>query len=241
MLDTSAGVTRRPADRPHTCLLDAVPAFGRAIGPEDHDAARQALMVPVLSSDAGVIPVVDVARATGHPAALLLVEGLVLRRTRLSERAACEILGRGDILSVSGSEDGSSLGVVAEHTVYRRATVAVLGDRFWHAARRWPGLHDMIHAQLAAQILRASRNLAILHLSRVDDRLKAVFVDLADRWGRVTVDGVVLDLELTHDLLGQLAGARRPTVSLALGELAATGDVLRRDDGSWVLSSELYD
>ncbi|HEX8122835.1 MAG TPA: Crp/Fnr family transcriptional regulator [Solirubrobacteraceae bacterium] len=222
-------------------LLDVMPALSRAIGPDDHDAARQAMVAPVLTYEAGGVPVTEIARAVGHPAALLLVDGLVLRRTRLSERAASEILGRGDVLAVAGSEDSSSLGASIEHSVYRRATIAVLSDRFWHAARRWPPLHDMIHAQLASQIGRASRNLAILHLSRVDERLKAVFVDLADRWGRVTVDGVVLDLELTHDLLGQLAGARRPTVSLALAELATAGDVVRRDDGSWVLSSDLYD
>jgi hypothetical protein len=42
-------------------------------------------------------------------------------------------------------------------------------------------------------------------------------------------------LALTHRILGQLVGARRPTVSTALGELAERGELVRRVDGSWVL------
>ena len=48
-------------------------------------------------------------------------------------------------------------------------------------------------------------------------------------------DGVVVPLALTHRILGQLVGARRPTVSTALGELAERGELVRRVDGSWVL------
>ena len=46
---------------------------------------------------------------------------------------------------------------------------------------------------------------------------------LADRWGRVTPDGIVVDLALTHELIGHLVGGRRPTVTLALAELAESG------------------
>lgn len=50
---------------------------------------------------------------------------------------------------------------------------------------------------------------------------------LADRWGRVTPDGVIVPLKLTHEALGRLVGAQRPTVTLALGELVASGRVTR--------------
>jgi CRP-like cAMP-binding protein len=46
----------------------------------------------------------------------------------------------------------------------------------------------------------------------------------------------VLDLPLTHELIGRMVGARRPTVSLALAELAQAGTLVRRLDGAWVLS-----
>jgi hypothetical protein len=46
---------------------------------------------------------------------------------------------------------------------------------------------------------------------------------------------VVVPIELTHTALGHLIGARRSTVTLALGELSRLGAVVRRDDGAWVL------
>jgi CRP/FNR family transcriptional regulator, cyclic AMP receptor protein len=52
----------------------------------------------------------------------------------------------------------------------------------------------------------------------------------------VTADGVVLRLRLTHELLGQLVGAKRPTVSLALKELEARGSIHRPAEGGWLLA-----
>ena len=58
---------------------------------------------------------------------------------------------------------------------------------------------------------------------------------LAGRWGRVTPDGVRIDLPLTHQLIADLAGAARPPVTTALGELERAGHLLREDTGRWVL------
>jgi CRP/FNR family transcriptional regulator, cyclic AMP receptor protein len=58
----------------------------------------------------------------------------------------------------------------------------------------------------------------------------------AERWGRVTPDGVVLRLHLTHDLLAGIVGARRPPVTSALSSLAQKGLVRREDEGTWVLA-----
>jgi CRP/FNR family cyclic AMP-dependent transcriptional regulator len=54
----------------------------------------------------------------------------------------------------------------------------------------------------------------------------------------VSGEGVVVPLALSHRVLGQLVGARRPTVSSAISELGRRGELLRRDDGSWVLKGE---
>lgn len=78
-------------------------------------------------------------------------------------------------------------------------------------------------------------HVAVLHQPRVEDRVVALFVDLAERFGRVTPDGVTIDLSLTHELIGQLVGSRRPTVSLALQVLAAEGVLSRRSE-RWELA-----
>ena len=42
---------------------------------------------------------------------------------------------------------------------------------------------------------------------------------LAERWGRVHPDGVVIPLPLNHQRLADLVGAHRPSVTTAMGEL----------------------
>jgi hypothetical protein len=54
----------------------------------------------------------------------------------------------------------------------------------------------------------------------------------------VTPHGTVVPLALSHRMLAQLVGARRPTVSTACGELARRGEVLRAADGTWLLTGE---
>ena len=51
-------------------------------------------------------------------------------------------------------------------------------------------------------------------------------------------DGIAVPLALSHRLIGELVGARRPTVSTALAELARDGQLVRRDDGTWLLTGE---
>ena len=68
----------------------------------------------------------------------------------------------------------------------------------------------------------------------IDRRLLVLFWDAANRWGRVTPDGVKVRLPVTQQMLGQLVGARRPSVSLALGELADRGELIR-DGTDWLL------
>jgi Crp-like helix-turn-helix domain len=77
---------------------------------------------------------------------------------------------------------------------------------------------------------------AISQLNGVDRRLLALFWHLAERWGRITANGVAVPMTLSHRVLAQLVGARRPTVSSALTELGERGELVRRDDGTWLLT-----
>jgi hypothetical protein len=60
----------------------------------------------------------------------------------------------------------------------------------------------------------------------------------ADRWGRVTPEGRVLPVSLTHGLLARVVGARRPSVSTALGRLQDRGLIERMENGHWLLLGE---
>jgi hypothetical protein len=50
----------------------------------------------------------------------------------------------------------------------------------------------------------------------------------------VTLDGVVVPVRLTHEMIGRLVGAHRPSVTTALTELGRTNRIRRLPHG-WLL------
>lgn len=67
---------------------------------------------------------------------------------------------------------------------------------------------------------------ALAHLHHVD-RVRQKLIQLAQDHGRVGRDGIRLDFPLTHDLLGEMTGSARETVTRALDELQREGFVAR--------------
>jgi len=57
----------------------------------------------------------------------------------------------------------------------------------------------------------------------------------ADRWGRVTPEGVVVDIGLVHETLAEIVAARRPSVTTALGELRREQRIRALPGGAWLL------
>ena len=46
---------------------------------------------------------------------------------------------------------------------------------------------------------------------------------------------MLVSLRLSHRTLGGMVGARRPSVTTALGQLIARGEIERRANGEWIL------
>jgi Crp-like helix-turn-helix domain len=80
-----------------------------------------------------------------------------------------------------------------------------------------------------AETLR-QKSAAVASLSRLHhvDRVREKLLELAREHGRVGRDGIRLDFPLTHDLLGEMTGSARETVTRALDELQRQGFVQRR-------------
>lgn len=219
-------------------LFDVLPEIAATIPSEDHELAERTLMAPRLFARD-----VDLAETLGHTGAngfdFLVIEGVVLKETRLSNRAALELLGPGDVLGPPlNAVHQIESRAVSRYLAHGPVTLAELGSRFRAAARRWPGLSDVLLDRLARQTHQASMHLAMLHLPRVEDRLIALFSDLAERFGQMTSEVALIDLDLTHGLIGRLVASRRPTVSIALQTLAENGTLVRRSDGRWALDSK---
>jgi CRP-like cAMP-binding protein len=212
-------------------LLDVEPDLARFLN-DGERAAAAALVVPVRRLGRGPVEIestLEEASAFGG----IILSGMLLQSVRVGEQPALRLLGPGDVISLSSG--GRSL-LVSEAACSAPAPtdLALLGNEVLLAARRFPHLTSGLAVRIAEQSERLSTQLAICQLPRVDQRVLAVLWLLAESWGHVTRSGTTLPVSLTHEALGALVGARRPTVTLALGELADRGAVVRQDQG-WLL------
>jgi CRP/FNR family transcriptional regulator, cyclic AMP receptor protein len=166
---------------------------------------------------------------------LMLIDGVVALDVQVGDRTASELVGTGDLLAPWTSEDDVVL--LASETFSRalvRTRVAILDREFAERIRPWP---EILHALLRRAVRRTMElnvhRAATCH-PRADARIALLLWHLAERWGVVVADGILVPLPLTHRLIGQLVGAERPSVSHALARLASAG-LVSRDTAGLVL------
>jgi hypothetical protein len=168
---------------------------------------------------------------------LLLLDGLVLRRLTLNGRTGAELLGSGDLLQPWIRQPPyDTLAAEPGWEVLEPARLGVLDGRFAAQVASLPE----VAAALVGRAIERTRTLAFQHVAShatgLRTRLLALFWALADRWGRVTPDGVLVPLRLTHATLAALVGASRPSVSTVLAQLAREGSLERAPHG-WLLNT----
>jgi CRP/FNR family cyclic AMP-dependent transcriptional regulator len=215
-------------------LLDLDSDLAEALGVEAAARARDRVGVATVRLGDGLWRPETLARDVRQAFGLIVCDGLIVRELDLAGTLTADLVGPGDIVALG--ESSEALLRTGEHWhVSGNATVAILDDRVLPALHAWPTLSSRLIARAARQAARAAEQRAISQLPRVELRIRAMLWHLAERWGRMGPGGVVLPLELTHGALGHLVGARRPTVTLALSDLAREGAVVRRQDGAWML------
>jgi CRP/FNR family cyclic AMP-dependent transcriptional regulator len=221
--------TWNPANWGSVRLLDLEPDLASGLSDGERLKAVR-LLVPALRVPVGPwSPPEELYGAMG----MVVLAGQLIRTGRTFGRPDIQLLGPGDLAECRVLADSQGTWRVLE-----RAQLAVLDDRFVLAARRWPALMTgLAHRLFEAQQEQHTRT-AIGAMSRVEERILALLCHLAGRWGHVTADGVTLTLPVTHETLGALIGARRPTVSLALLALDQQRLLTRREDRTWVLPAD---
>jgi hypothetical protein len=221
-------------------LLDLDPDLGQLLDDERYAQARADLLVKPRSRPRGAW-MVEAGRAeTVEPhLGVLIIDGVLASEIMLQDVVSTELLGAGDIVR-PWPLDGPDrlLCDQARWTVLADCRVAVLDQRFAAALTRYPELYSVLLERMDHRARRLATTQAIAQLNGVERRLLAMLWHLAERWGRVTPDGILIPLDVSHRLLGQLIGARRPTVSTAIGVLARQGAIRRRTDGAWTLHGD---
>ena len=188
------------------------------------------------------LPVITIAPGALELRALLVehrafgatvLDGIVMIAQQIGKQTGIQLLGPGDLL-VPGDDPLPDWLSDVELRAPASILVAVLGNELLAAAYRWPRIMQGMYARMGDQFERLTAQLVICQLPRVDERILAMMWLLAESWGQVTSAGVRLPLGLTHETLGALVGARRPTVTLALRKLVRDGSILHQDTG-WLL------
>ncbi|HEV2813448.1 MAG TPA: Crp/Fnr family transcriptional regulator [Solirubrobacteraceae bacterium] len=221
-------------------LLAADPALAEGIPAEELALARRVLVADAYELAPGPWEP-DLSRPGGRAGfALLILRGAITRDVALADRHCAELFGPGDVVRPANAGE-TLVPHAVSWSVADQALVAVLDDRFSAAARRWPSLSAQLTARLLDQTDRLALRTAISQLGRVEVRVLALLWHLADRWGHVTPYGVTVPLRLTHEALGRLVGAQRPTVTLALSDLESTGSVTRSTTRGWLLQRDSRD
>lgn len=77
--------------------------------------------------------------------------------------------------------------------------------------------------QLAGRLRRTNEVVGDMVFSDVPGRVSKALLDLAERFGRETDEGIHVNHDLTQEELAQLVGASRETVNKALADFASRG------------------
>jgi CRP/FNR family transcriptional regulator, cyclic AMP receptor protein len=223
---------------PTVRILETDPELGLRVPASQIRDARRQLSARVKSFDCGrwEVPHEDADRGG---LGFLMLEGLLARDVILAGATSTELLGEGDVVQpwVPTQEDRLVRYHVLWH-VLAPVRMAVIDGPFVRSSAAWPAVMNALFERAIRRAMRMSVHQALLQLSPIETRLLVLFWHLAERWGRVTPTGITLRLRLPHELLGQLVGSQRASVTTALRRLNESGLVTRASDGNWQLRGE---
>lgn len=220
-------------------LLDVRPELGQGLDARDVAPAQHHVVARTVDLRPGrwIPPALPSGRA--DHLALLVVDGILARTVTLAGRTAIELVGDEDLLRPWDDQaEATSVSADVAWTVLRAARLAVLDESFAARIAPWPSISAALLARTVWRSRWLARHLAILDQPRLDLRLLLLFWELADRWGTVAPAGVSVPVPLTHQTLGRIIRAQRPSVTAALRQLRDRGFLSREPDGTWVIHGD---
>jgi CRP/FNR family transcriptional regulator, cyclic AMP receptor protein len=227
------------SNRHAVALLDADPDLGAGLSSHEFEAARRYSMAGTVEVDGHSWDPTRISEAADAGwLGLFVLDGLLMRRVTVGKRAACELFGAGDLIRPWDSDgEYDPLPITLDWVVLRPARLAILDTAFALRIARWPSITSRLISKVAQRARYLALTQAVTHLPRTHARLLMLFWLLAERWGRVTRDGVQITLPLTHEVLSVLVGSHRPTVTIALQRLARAGLLTREGSDRWLLTA----
>lgn len=164
---------------------------------------------------------------------LLVIDGALIRRVAADRGRSLEVLTKGDLVRPfeEGVRNGSSFSALTE------SRLAILDQQVANAISRWPPLFDALLERAMRRVRRLGAQAALDSRVGIERRVLLTLMHLAERCGRRTAEGVVVPLPLSHQMLAEMVGAQRPSVSTALSRLASSGALKRTDKRGWIVTA----
>lgn len=227
--------TEQQRERMTARVLEADPDLAADLKPEDIATARELAVADIIVADPGSWSPPEGRGDLGF----LVLEGALRRDVSLIDIGCTEILGKGDYIHIGGPEgDERSIPTDVDWTVLERARLAVLDARFGAVIGRWPAIGSRLLGRAVLRAHTLATHFAITCLVGLDQRIYAVFWLLADRFGHVGRDGVVVPLRLTHETIAKLVAAKRPSVTTMLQKLAEQDLVVPTNQNHWLVRGD---
>ncbi len=226
------------SDASRESLLDLDRDLAKDLPREDEKRAQSELAVDVVRVRAGRWDPEQIATNGGRGGfGLFVAEGFMVRSVTLAHRSAAELAGPGDVIRPWHQDEMTSSYPISLHwRMLSRVTVAVLGHEATSRLCSFPPVIAQLSERLVSRSRRQACQQVISQLAAVEHRVLLELWMLADEFGKVRPDGVLVPVPMTHEVLGMLVGARRPTVTGALGVLAER-DLVRSERGEgWLLT-----
>lgn len=217
-------------------VLEEDPQLTSHLNPSAIEAATAQAIAPVLRVEPRPwASLVDEQATHGH-LGLLILDGLIARHMRFGGVGSTELLGPGDLIR-PWRRSTSRIDTTEMHwQVLSPARLAVLDRDFALRVRPWPEIVSVLLDRGSHRADSLLLQAALRQAVRVEDRLLLALWHFADRWGEETDEGWEIKLpKLTGEILASIVGARRQSVSTALGQLADRGAISRGAYGQWTL------
>jgi hypothetical protein len=217
-------------------VLEVDPDLGQGLGEEEFAFAERELVAGVLSLERGRWDAQSTWSAVPAELGYLIVDGVLARDVKVGKRMSLEVLGPGDLLRPWPTDrHAAAFSPELRFDALEPVRFAVLDGTFAARAARWPSVLGQVTGRVMGRATSASLRLLIHQVVRIDDRVLLSLWGLAERFGRVTPEGILVPVPINHTMMARFVGAQRPTVSQAVGELVKRGDVERLEDGGWLL------
>jgi CRP/FNR family cyclic AMP-dependent transcriptional regulator len=172
----------------------------------------------------------------GAARALLVLDGVALRELAAGNAIGSVLVGPGELIWEQNhtEDDAVFLSRAIRWGALTDLRMALIDAAFLRRVAPWPQVSVAIleRTQMQAEMLALQQTIACQ--VRVEDRVVMLLLALAERWGKVSKEGIRIDIPLTVTTLAQLVAAQRQTVSTAVARLGRQ-NVVQRVSGRWVV------